>query len=248
MPTPTDLTLTADWPAPPGIIAGCTTRAGGVSHGAYATLNLGDHVDDEPRSVATNRQRFRAALGQARPPLWLNQVHGPRIVAADALGHDAHPSADGAWSRGERCLVIQTADCLPVLIAARDGAVFAAVHAGWRGLAAGVIEAALAALDRPGAELVAWFGPHIFAAQYEVDELVRRAFIDRDSRYGAAFSATRPGHFHCDLSAIARAILVAGGCNDIYASDYCTYNHAALFYSFRRDGVTGRQVSFIYRA
>ncbi len=237
--------IVPDWPVPPGVRSLVTTRAGGASRGAYAGLNLGLNSGDEAGAVARNR----AALRQWLPaePLWLRQVHGTTVVEAD--GAEGSPEADAAIARRPRqvCAVL-SADCLPLLLCDEAGSIVAAVHAGWRGLCAGVIEQTLRAMDRPPQALLAYLGPAIGAAAYEVGAEVRAAFLaaDRDGESEAAFAPVRPGKFHADLYALARLRLARSGVSRIYGGGYCTYTERERFYSYRRDGATGRMASLIW--
>jgi polyphenol oxidase len=235
------------WAAPPHVQAVVTTRAGGVSQGAYGTLNLAAHVGDDPALVTDNRQRLAAALPLPAAPRWLRQVHGIANVCADESLEPV--AADAAWSAtpGTVCAVL-TADCLPVLLTDRAGTRVAAVHAGWRGLAAGVIEQSVAGFVTAGiapAEMLAWLGPAISAAHYEVDAQVRDAFVGRDARFATSFASTRPGHWHFDLYVTARRILLAAGVADISGDDLCTYADTRLF-SYRRERDCGRQAALIW--
>lgn len=238
------------WPAPGRVRSVATTRTGGSSGGPYATLNLGDHVGDDPAAVAANRARLRAELGLSREPAWLRQVHGAAVVhAADPGGEP--PEADAAWTDrpGVACAVL-TADCLPVLLCDRAGTRVAALHGGWRGLAAGVIEATLAAIEGSGVppgELLAWLGPAIGPEAYEVGDEVRRALAARDpDAAAAAYQQTRPGHGHLDLYAYARARLEALGVPAVFGGDRCTLTDSGRFYSYRRDGTCGRQATLVW--
>jgi len=237
-----------DWPAPPQVRALGTTRHGGVSSGAFSALNLGSHVGDDPAAVAENRRRL--LLGAALPamPRWLNQVHGHSLV--DAAASAAGVAADGTFTDqpGVVCAVL-TADCLPLLLCASDGSRVAAVHAGWRGLAAGIIAAAVKRL-RAGAriELLAWLGPAISAPVYEVDEPVRTALLGADPAAADSFSPGRPGHWQLDLAGEARRQLAAAGCRQVYGGSLCTLSAADRFYSHRRDGRCGRQATLIWLA
>jgi len=181
-----------DWPAPANVKALTTTRVGGLSRGPYASFNLGDHVDDDPDVVRRNRAWLREALALPAEPVWLKQVHGVTVV--DAASADADTIADGAWTdrSGVVCAVL-TADCLPVFLCNRQGTKVALLHAGWRGLAAGVIEAGLQALATPGAELLAWLGPAIGPDSYEVGDTVRDAFLTQDAGAAACFRAHGAG-------------------------------------------------------
>jgi len=237
-----------DWPAPARVRAVATTRAGGVSRGAFATLNLGLHVGDDPEAVRENRARLVAALGLAAGPLWLHQVHGTTV--ADAATAAPVPVADAmvAGSAGLAC-VIMTADCLPVLFCNAAGTVVAAAHAGWRGLAAGVLEATVAALADRGAAattLMAWIGPAISAPAYEVGADVRAAFLAADPAAAAGFTPNARGRWQLDLPGLARQRLGSLGVGAIYGGDLCTATDPRRFFSHRRDGACGRQATLIW--
>lgn len=236
-----------DWPVPAHVRALTTTRAGGISTGPYASLNLADHVGDDPAAVAANRMRLVAEAGLPADPVWLQQVHGNTVV--DIARATPVPEADAAYSHqpGQVCAVL-TADCLPVLLCDRAGEQVAAVHAGWRGLAAGVIEQAVAALPVPGAELLAWLGPAISAAAYTVGDEVRETFIAHDPRAAAAFQPGRHDGWHADLYQLARQRLAACGVPAVHGGGRCTFREAQHFYSYRRDGVTGRMATLIWLA
>ncbi|MGH8426733.1 MAG: peptidoglycan editing factor PgeF [Gammaproteobacteria bacterium] len=234
------------WDAPPGIRALTTTRAGGASVGAYASLNLGAHVGDDPHAVAANRARLVETARLPAEPLWLNQVHGNTIAVAEKCAAD-RPEADGAVTRTPgRVLAVLTADCLPVLLAARDGSAIGIAHGGWRGLAAGVVEAALAAMPVAAEETVAWLGPAIGAGHYEVGAEVRAAFAESPGADAAFTTSGRDGHWFCDLAALARARLASAGVGAIAGGDFCTYEDRERFYSHRRDGETGRMANLIW--
>ena len=239
--------LPANWPLPAGVVAGVSMRAGGASTAPYQSLNVGMHVGDDPAAVAANRRTLLDVAHFAEPPLWLDQVHGVAVADADAPGSAGPPRADAAVTRQGRTLAIQTADCLPVLVAASDGRTFGAAHAGWRGLADGVIEALLDTLAVSADTLTAWLGPAISAPHYEIDARVMAAFVSRDDALTACFSPTRPGHFLCDLAAIATRKLTRAGVGTVHASGLCTFADATRLFSYRRDGQTGRQVSLIGR-
>jgi YfiH family protein len=240
--------LVPDWAAPARVRAAFTLRAGGVSTGSYAALNLGGHVGDEPPAVAENRRRVGAGLRLPAAPLWLSQVHGTTVVAADQLPlNEVAPQGDAALTRQPgRVLAVLVADCLPVLLARRDGAAVAVAHAGWRGLAAGVIESTVAALDCAGDELLAWLGPAIGPAHFEVGDEVRAAFCQHDRRAAEAFVANARGRWQCDLQLLARQRLSALGAHSIHGEPRCTYAQSDAFYSFRRDGTTGRMAALIW--
>jgi len=240
--------LPADWPAPPGVRALTTLRYGlGISRPPFDTFNLGARCGDAPEAVEENRRQLAAALALPSVPRWLRQVHGVG-VAVDPSGDE--PEADAAVT-GEAGLVlaILTADCLPVVLAARDGSVIAAAHAGWRGLAAGVLESTVAAMPVPGAQLVAWLGPAAGPQAYEVGAEVRAAFVDADPGAVTAFVPTRSGHWHMDLYQLARRRLVAAGlaAEAVYGGGLCTMSDPARFFSHRRDGRSGRLATLAWK-
>jgi YfiH family protein len=243
--------LQPDWPAPANVHAWSSSRLQGVSEAPYRGLNLALHVGDNANAVQHNRQHLAQVLSLPQSPLWLDQVHGHQVVnAAERAGVEESercPQADAAYSpqAGVVC-VVMTADCLPLLVCNRRGDRVAAVHAGWRGLAAGVIESTLAALDEPAAELLVWLGPAIGPAAFEVGEEVRQVFIAEDAGAASAFRQNRPGHYLADIYALARRRLQAFGVRAIYGGGYCTFDDANHFYSYRRDGKTGRQASLIW--
>ncbi|POZ60275.1 peptidoglycan editing factor PgeF [Chromobacterium alticapitis] len=236
--------LEADWPAPAKVRTLATTRSGGVSQPPYASLNLGAHVGDEPEAVAANRARLRDEL--PAEPAWLNQVHGVTVVDAAAVGASA-PDADASFSRapGVVCAAM-TADCLPVLLCDEAGTVVAAAHAGWRGLCEGVIEAAVAAMNEPPSRLMAWLGPAIGPDAFEVGAEVRQAFLAQDPAAEAAFVDIDNGKYLADIYALARLRLEKLGVARVYGGDFCTVIDRDRFFSYRRDGVTGRMASLIW--
>jgi len=237
------------WAAPAGVRAAFTLRAGGVSQGRYESLNLGSHVGDEVAAVAENRRRLCAALALPAAPCWLSQVHGTDVVELKAGPEAAQtPVADAAVTR-ERGVVaaVLVADCLPVLLASTAGDAVAVAHAGWRGLAAGVIEVAVAALAAPVGAVCAWLGPAISAAHFEVGEEVRSAFVAHDGQAAEAFLPNPRGRWQCDLARLARQRLAALGVTAVEGADACTYADPRRFYSYRRDGVTGRMAALIWR-
>lgn len=234
-----------DWPAPANVKALTTIRVGGLSRGPYASFNLGDHVGDDPEAVRRNRARLRETLTLSAEPVWLRQVHGVNVI--DAASVNAGATADGAWTdRPDVVCAVLTADCLPVFLCNRQGTKVALLHAGWRGLMAGVIEAGLQALAAPGAELLAWLGPAIGPDSYEVGDAVRDAFIAQDAGAVVCFRAQGTGQWHADLYALARRRLQARGVNAIGGGHFCTLREPERFYSYRRDGVTGRMASLIW--
>jgi YfiH family protein len=235
------------WPLPAGVAALTSTRAGGASEGAYTSFNLALHVGDDPAAVDRNRAQLAAALPPGASVRWLRQVHGIRVVAD---GDDASIPADAAVTRqrGVACAVL-TADCLPVLFCSADGAVVAAAHAGWRGLADGVLEATIAAMAVDPGELSAWLGPAIGPRAFEVGPEVREAFAAQwpgaQAALDAAFRPGRGDRLHADLHALAGARLAAAGVSACYRDPRCTASDPDRFYSYRRDGECGRMVSLI---
>jgi YfiH family protein len=239
---------TADWTAPPGVHAIVTTRIGGVSTGAKASFNLAAHVGDDPAAVAENRRRLRAALDLPAEPLWLRQVHGTAVVVHDGTA-PREPEADAAVTFDPgRVLAVLTADCLPVVLASRDGRRLGVAHAGWRGLAGGVLEATVAALGVPGDDLVAWLGPAISRAAFEVGDEVRAAFVDVDPATATAFVANARGRWQADLYALARRRLGCLGVREISGGGDCTYALAEAWFSFRRDRDCGRMATVAWLA
>jgi len=235
--------VTPDWPAPPQVRAFVTTRAGGVSQSPYAQLNLATHVGDDANAVAENRRRLAAALRLPAAPRWLSQVHGTRCVDAATAADDAQADASYALRAGIVCAVL-TADCLPVLLCDRAGSRVAAVHAGWRGLHDGVIAAAVRALDCPPAALLAWIGPGIGVDAYVVGDELRARFLERDPSSASCFQR-RGDAWHADLAALAAQQLAAAGIGATARADICTHADPR-FYSYRRDGVTGRFASLVW--
>lgn len=232
-----------DWPAPKWVKALQTTRQGGVSIAPYDSLNLGCHVGDNKLSVARNRN----LLNQLLPcePVWLNQVHGTLVANADMAG--CLPMADACIARRSSSVcVIMTADCLPVLLCDAQGSVVGAAHAGWKGLAAGVIEATVSAMGAAPQNLMAWLGAAIGQGAFEVGDEVRAVFVANDPQAETAFIPGRSGKWLADIHALARLRLNALGITQIYATDHCTYQEQEMFFSYRRDKVTGRMGAFIW--
>lgn len=247
MPNPIPY-LTPDWPAPPKVRAVVTTRYGGVSPPPYASLNLGAATADCREYVAENRRRLRDGLALPEEPRWLRQVHGVEVVAADQVNRD-FTAADAVWTgRPGRVCAVLTADCLPIFLCERGGRRVALIHAGWRGLAAGVVDATQAALGIPGEGLMAWLGPAIGARAFEVGIEVRRAFVALDPVLSTAFRATRHGRWLADLYDLARCRLRRCGVERIYGGDFCTVTDSRRFFSYRRDGCTGRMASLLWLA
>jgi YfiH family protein len=239
----------ADWPLPNGVRAIITTRRGGVSGGAYESLNLGLHVGDDPLAVDENRRR----VGQLMPgaPLWLDQVHGTRVfrIGQDAEGQGP-PRADAATTRlVARPCAVMVADCLPVLFCEETGACVAAAHAGWRGLAAGVIERTVEAMAVAPRHLTAYLGPAIGPAAFEVGQDVVDIFarLGRESHSAFRPIAGRPGKYLADIYTLARQRLAVAGVEQVTGGGLCTLSAPDRFFSFRRDGQTGRMAAIIWR-
>jgi len=236
------------WPAPANVRAMVTTRNGpGVSQPPFNAFNLGARCGDDPQAVAQNRARLREALQLPAEPRWLRQVHGTHVVHFDSHDAEQEPEADAAFTRASGVvLAILTADCLPVLFCARDGSEIAAAHAGWRGLRAGVLENTVAAMRTAREDLLVWFGPAIGPRSYEVGDEVRAAFVAHDRAAGEAFTPTRPGHWQCDLYALARQRLRMAGVTQVHGGGFDTFTDPRL-YSYRRDGGrSGRFATLIW--
>ena len=237
--------IVPDWPAPAGVRAFVTTRAGGVSSGAYASFNLGDLTADDPANVRANKARLQALLPAA--PRWLRQVHGQRVVRADDAGADEQADAAFTTTPGVVCAV-KIADCMPVLLTDVTGSVVAVAHAGWRGLAAGVVENTVHALGIDGQKLIAFLGPAIGPRAFEVGDEVRAAFCAVDANAARAFEPHAPGKWLADLFMLGRQRLARCGVQRVYGGGLCTWSDPARFYSHRRDPVTGRMAAVLWRA
>lgn len=234
-----------EWPAPANVCSISTTRSGGVSHDAYASLNLGQHVGDLPDSVAANRARLQSSLGHAQPR-WLSQVHGTQVALLEGMPVTQPADAAVAAVRGEAC-VVMTADCLPVIFCDRRGTTVAAAHAGWRGLSAGVLETTLKSMGIAPKDVLAWMGPAIGPQAYEVGGEVRDAFVRHSARAAQAFSAGKAtGKWWCDLYMLARQRLEAAGVKVVYGGGFCTFTDKERFFSFRRDGQCGRMATLVW--
>lgn len=240
-----------DWPAPANIRALCTTRAGGASSPPWASLNLGDHVGDEAQHVLQNRLRLADACGLPSDAFgWLRQVHGTQIADLSVGDIAAIPEADGSLTRSDhQACTILSADCLPVLLCDHSGTTVAAAHAGWRSLCDGVLENLVASMGLPGSKLMAWLGPAIGPQAFEVGPEVRAAFMAQDPHAGAAFSASgaRAGHYLADIYRLALQRLNALGVQNVYGGGFCTVADRHRFYSYRRDGKTGRMATVIWK-
>jgi hypothetical protein len=239
-----DAFIRPDWPAPANVQAFQTTRLGGASLAPYDSLNLGLHVGDDPVRVNRNRQSLSPYMPSE--PVWMEQVHGIEVANADAAACRVVADASVARQRGSVC-VVMTADCLPVLLCDEDGTVVAAAHAGWKGLVAGVIETTVKEMGVAPQKLLAWLGPAIGPHAFEVGEEVRAAFMAHDAQAAAAFvPLAAAGKYRADIVRLARQRLDALGISRVYGSTFCTYHQQDKFYSYRRDGVTGRMGTFIW--
>lgn len=241
--------IPVDWPAPANVRSLQTTRAGGYSVASYDSLNLGDHVGDDALTVARNRQSLNDILPSE--PVWLEQVHGVEVVVAETTS--CQPRADACISHTKNAVcVTMTADCLPVLLCDQAGTVVAAAHAGWRGLADGVIETTVKAMNVTPSSLMAWLGPAIGSQAFEVGDDVRDAFISHDPKAITAFtlhpSPFTSNKYLADIYQLARQRLNALGITQLYGGGLCTYTDQERFFSFRRDGATGRMASLIWLA
>lgn len=237
--------LMPDWPAPATVVAFTTTRRGGCSAGAYTSLNLADHVGDDPENVRRNRERLRTAFELPGDPVWLAQEHGTRVI--DAATATAPIAADGAFvTRPGVVLAVLTADCVPILLCDTHGSRVAALHAGWRGLLDGIIANGVAALGGDPADLLAWIGPAISAERYPVRADMYQRFLSADPANERFFSGSGD-HWTFDLGACCAARLRDCGVGAVHHSGRCTWAESQSFYSYRRDSVTGRMASVIWR-
>ncbi len=238
--------ITPNWSAPANVRAVCTTRHGGVSEAPFNSLNLGDHVGDNLYAVERNRAIVGEVLTLPTEPVWLQQIHGVEVCRVDTAA--CYPQADASVALGKnQVCVVMTADCLPVLFCDKAGTRVAAAHAGWRGLEAGVLERTVTALQCDPGDIMAWLGPAIGATAFEVGDEVRAAFMQHDAQAALAFSTTaQQGKWLADIYLLARQRLQAVGVTAISGGDYCTYSDAERFFSYRRDGQTGRMASLIW--
>ncbi len=237
------------WPAPARVRAFVTTRTlpSGTdgSKSPYNAFNLADHVGDDPEQVRRNRALLSQQIQLPGDPCWMRQVHGNTVI--EATFNQQPVEADAAYAvRSHAVCAVLTADCLPLLLCDRAGTAVAAVHAGWRGLHNGVIAKTVAALPTPPDRLLAWLGPAIGPRAYEIDKAVYEPFIALDPAYAAAFTPSGSSHWRFDLYRIARMQLEACGIEEIYGGDRCTHTESGIFYSYRRDGQTGRMASLIW--
>lgn len=239
--------LVPSWPAPPNVRAASTYRSGGVSRAPYNEFNLAMHVGDDSNCVAENRRLLSERLELPNEPCWLDQVHSNLVVTASEWTTPRRADACIATTPAQVCAVL-TADCLPVLFCTRDGTRVAAAHAGWRGLAAGILDNTVRELGVPGGELLAWMGPAISQSAFEVGDDVRTAFLARDPGAASAFLPNARQRWQCDLYELARRNLAQLGVNDVYGGGFCTVTEKERFFSYRRDGQCGRMATLIWRA
>lgn len=233
-----------DWPAPDNIRAITTTRIGGISKPPYASFNLATHVEDDIYHVAYNRTQLFQQLKLPNAPAWIEQVHGTTIINA-AEKFSQPPQADASFSEQANVVcAVMTADCLPVLLCDKQGKYIAAIHAGWRSLVAGIIEATRDHLQSE--DIIAWLGPAISGKQYEVGDEVRQQFIAADKEAEIAFNKNTKDKWCLDMYAVAKQRLARAGIQQVYGGDFCTYEDDTRFYSYRRDGNTGRMASLIW--
>lgn len=232
------------WPAPANVSACCTTRRGGISGSPFDSFNLALHVGDDAALVKQNRQILREQLQLPGEPQWIRQTHGIRAVV---LEQDSCGDADAAVTRRAGVVaVVMTADCLPILVCNRSGTEVAAIHAGWRGLQAGVIQSALGAMQSANEQLMAWIGPGISQACFEVGDEVRAAFCDTIESAADYFAEHGPGHWLCDLGGLAQQVLNRQGVSRVFRDPHCSYRDADRFFSYRRSATTGRMASLIW--
>jgi YfiH family protein len=238
--------IVPDWPVPPHIKAFTTLRRDGVSKAPFASWNLAQHVDDKQEHVDMNRALLHKRLALPEEPFWLEQVHGTRILTVDGATISDR-QADGSYTRASgRICVVMTADCLPLLLCNRTGTEVAAVHAGWRGLADGVIEAALRRFQSPPEDLLAWLGPAIGPKVFQVGEEVRETFLHKTENASDAFTAQGNHKYLANIYELARQRLQLCGVHAVFGGEHCTFTEASLFYSYRRERVTGRMASLIW--
>jgi len=239
--------IAPDWPAPAHVRVLSTLRAGGVSDGPYESLNLAAHVGDRPAAVAANRLLLREAAHLPAEPLWLEQVHGTDVIRHPGESLVVRADASVAFEPGRVC-VVMTADCLPVVLTDRGGTRVGVAHAGWRGLLDGIVEATIAALGTTPTELRAWLGPAIGPDAFEVGGEVRTAFADRNPAAAGYFRPNQRNRYQADLYGLARLALAAAGVSSVHGGGWCTHRESERFFSFRRDGVTGRMATLAWLA
>jgi polyphenol oxidase len=236
--------LVPDWPAPKNIYAATTLRSGGISTGVFASMNLAAHVGDEIEKVAENRRFIISALNLPREPVWLEQIHSDVVI--DASNAKPQAQADASYSfEPEIVCAVMTADCLPLLVCDREGTRIAAIHAGWRGLLAGIISKTIKAMQTRN--LMVWLGPAIGPSCFEVGSEVRDSFVNKSVDYLSAFLEQTNGQWLANIYTLAKIELAKADVNEIYGGNFCTFTDSARFYSYRRDNKTGRMASLIWR-
>ncbi|KAF3981852.1 MAG: peptidoglycan editing factor PgeF [Methylococcales symbiont of Hymedesmia sp. n. MRB-2018] len=236
--------IEANWLAPQNIRAITTLRSGGVSQGGFDSFNLADHVNDKIKHVQHNRQILADSLELPAKPYWLQQVHGNKVVKVDYSNHYQQADASFTDQKGWVCAIL-TADCLPVLLVSQDGTMIAAVHAGWRGLLSGIISHTVKALAKQN--IIAWLGPAIGKECFEVGDEVKDQFVMKSAIYNVAFKQKDRQHYLLDIYQLAKLELATLGITEIYGSNFCTVTEDQRFYSYRRDGETGRMATLIWR-
>lgn len=240
--------LIPDWPAPKQIQSCVTLRQGGHSKGNFSSFNLGENCGDEPEALAANRQQLNEDWGWSHSPQWLKQVHGIQVVTSSSDGVVREGDASWTDSKGLPC-VVTTADCLPVIFCNQEGTCVAAAHAGWKGLAGGVLESTIAAMKCEPESIMAWMGPAISQKHFEVGPEVRQAFIDHDSQAAQAFIPGQGDRWYGDLYQLAKQRLQAAGVSELYGGGFCTYDESDRWFSYRRDGKeSGRLATLIWIA
>lgn len=238
--------ITPDWPAAKQVRALTTLRGGSNANHQYASFNLATHVGDDEQSVMINRQSLKQRLNMTTEPAWLQQTHSQVVVKAEQVGNTVTEADASFTTQAGLACVVMTADCLPLLITDRKGSCVAAVHAGWRGLADGIIEKTLSALPVENSELLVWLGPAIGPQAYEVGDDVRNVFLDHDKQAGQAFKQVDETHWMMNIYQLARQRLHQHSVTAVYGGEYCTFSDAEQFYSYRRDNTTGRMASLIW--
>lgn len=240
--------ITPNWPVPKNINACTTTREGGVSAGVYKSLNLALHVDDNSDAVRENRRRLSASLNLPSEPVYLNQVHSTKIINVDSVSDTSNLTADASFTQTPHTVCsVMTADCLPILVCDKKARFVMAIHAGWRGLLNGIIEHSIAQITCNKEDILVWLGPAIGPNAYEVDDTVRNLFIQHSKISEAGFLPTqRQGHWLMNIYHLAKLRLNTLQISAIYGGEYCTYSSPELFYSYRRDHITGRMASCIW--
>jgi polyphenol oxidase len=240
--------LKPNWPAPANIRAYTTLRHGGYSQGPYTSFNLADHVGDNPQAVRQNREKMKSDLQLPKEPVWLTQTHSTKVLCLDGSDVKQKQEADASYTSKPReiCAVL-TADCVPILIAAKDGSLVAAIHAGWKGLAAGIIEATLEKIATDGTKLLAWLGPAIGPINFLVKNDVRQAFLEKEAAAELAFHKINNEQWRADAYLLAKQRLARYNVTEVYGGEFCTYRDEEKFFSYRRDQeITGRMATLIW--